>query len=194
MDRRGITRVLSAAAALSALGAITLGAQDTTRTGPRSTKTIPIRKEAAGELAKPIHDTVTVYRTDTLRLTTPPITVHDTVTVTVFPKPTPPNIPDGFYAGVAGGGSLPYGAAWIPNSAGWTMQGQLGWQGAKQLLGARIDALPFAKQAPATFVNDQGVLMTVDPPSADRQPVFVAIPLSADTSKPQETADRSKAH
>jgi hypothetical protein len=54
--------------------------------------------------------------------------------------------------------------------------------------------MPGAKEAPATFVNDQGVLMTVDPPSPDRQPVFVAIPLSADQSKPQETADRSKAH
>jgi hypothetical protein len=30
----------------------------------------------------------------------------------------------------------------------------------------------------AQFVNDQGQLITVDPPAADRQPVFVAIPLT----------------
>lgn len=150
MDRRGITRVLSAAAALSALGATILGAQDTTKTGPRSTKTIKIRKEA-GELAKPVHDTVTVYRTDTLRLTAPPVTVHDTVTrtntvtvtridtVSVKPEMPPVRLPNGMYVGLSGGLSTPNGSLFNPNNTGPSAQVQVGWQDALKVLGVRAD-------------------------------------------------------
>ena len=143
------SKYLVGVVAVLALGASTALAQDTTHSRATSSRRIPIQKEGFA----PRVDTVTVSRTDTVtvagpttyvhdtvRVEGPTRTVHDTVTVTVFPKPTPPRIPDGFYGGIAGGGSLPYGAAWIPNSAGWTMQGQFGYQGAKQLLGARIDA------------------------------------------------------
>ena len=39
----------------------------------------------------------------------------------------------------------------------------------------------------AQFINDQGQLITVDPPAAERQPVFVAIPLA-----PQNKAEQGK--
>jgi hypothetical protein len=151
MDPRQITRLLAAATALSALGATTTRAQDTTKTGPRSSRTIPIRKEAAGELAKPIHDTVTVYRTDTLRLTTPPITLHDTVTrtntvtvtrvdtVQIKPEMPPVRLPNGMYVGVSGGLSSPNGALFNPNNTGPSAQFQVGWQDALKVLGVRGD-------------------------------------------------------
>src|SRR5690348_2778522 len=75
--------LLVAGAAIFALDASAASAQDTTRTRPRSTKRIPITKEAPGEVsstpaaAAPRVDTVTVYKTDTLTLTK-----HDTVNVT----------------------------------------------------------------------------------------------------------------
>src|SRR5512133_2513466 len=66
--------LLFAGAAIFALDASAASAQDTTRARPRSTKRIPITKEAPGEVsttpaAPPRVDTVTVYKTDTLRLT-----------------------------------------------------------------------------------------------------------------------------
>jgi len=36
---------------------------------------------------------------------------------------------------------------------------------------------------PAHFTNDQGELMTVDPPDPNRQPIFVALPLSDDQAR-----------
>jgi len=131
------------AAALLALGASLAMAQDTTRA--RSERRIPITKEAGGEVVRV--DTVTVYRTDTLQLTTTTTrvdtvrttnTVHDTVTLT---PPVPPiRLPGGLYFGLGGGVSAPNGALFTPNSAGPSAQVQLGWQGVKQLLGLRADA------------------------------------------------------
>jgi len=149
MDPRTITKMLAAAAALSALGAAIAGAQDTAKARPRSTRSIPIHKEAAGELAKPIHDTVTVYRTDTLRMTTAPVTIHDTVTrtntitrvdtVQVTPPLPPVRLPNGFYLGLAGGLSTPNGAIFNPNNTGPSAQFQLGWQDALKVFGVRGD-------------------------------------------------------
>ncbi len=165
MDRRQITTLLAAAAALSALGTTILAAQDTTRTGPRSTRTIPIRKEAAGEIAKPIHDTVTVYRTDTLRLTTPPVTVHDTVTrtntvtvthtdtVTLTPVAPPVRLPNGMYMGLSAGLSAPNGALFNPNNTGPSAQFQLGWQDALKVLGLRGDVNWTSPGQDAGFVH-----------------------------------------
>ena len=46
--------------------------------------------------------------------------------------------------------------------------------------------------APAHFINDQGELMTVDPPSATRKPIFVAIPASSEQAKAAQPAQQSK--
>ncbi len=165
MDRRQITRLLAAAGALSALTGAIAGAQDTTKTGPRSTRTIPIKKEAAGELAKPVHDTVTVYRTDTLRLTTPPVTVHDTVTRTntvtvtrvdtVVGKPleAPVRLPNGMYLGLSGGLSSPNGSLFNPNNTGPSAQFQVGWQDALKVLGVRADVNWTQPEQDAGFVT-----------------------------------------
>lgn len=135
------TRYLGGAAAMLALGATIASAQ------ARSTRKIPISKEGP---APSKVDTVTVYKTDTLTVAGPTQYVHDTVrvtgptqyvhdTVTMYPKPARARLPYGFYVGAAAGASTPDGSLWIPNSTGWTAQGQLGWQGAKNLLGLRAD-------------------------------------------------------
>jgi hypothetical protein len=140
MTFRISSRTFSGAAILVAFGTSLAVAQDTTRT--RSQRRIPISKEAPGEVIRV--DTVTVYRTDTLRLTHTRVdtlrqtnTVVRIDTVTKFPPPRP--LIGGLYFGLAGGASEPAGALFTPNSAGASFQGQLGWQGAKQMLGVRFD-------------------------------------------------------
>jgi len=148
------SKVLLCAGVLVAFGSAVAVAQDTTQTRrPTSTKRIPISKEgsAPGQVARGGRvDTVTVYKTDTLRMEAAAVApVHDTVrvtntvtrvdTVTVTPPPRPVRLPGGFYFGLAGGVSAPNGALFTPNSAGPSAQAQLGWQGAKQLLGIRGD-------------------------------------------------------
>lgn len=159
-----ITRLLAAATALTALATAVAGAQDTTKTRPRSSKPIPITKEggrtAAGEVAKTVHDTVTLYKTDTLRLTAPAVTVHDTVTRTMTvhdtvqlpPRPVPVRLPAGMYFGLAAGLSTPNGAIFNPNNSGPTAQAQLGWQSAKKVLGVRADVNWTQPQEDAGFV------------------------------------------
>ena len=73
---------LAGAVAMLAVGASVVLSQDTTRARPTSTRRIPITKEG-GEVARKV-DTVTVYKTDTLRVNvnTPPTIIHDTVTQT----------------------------------------------------------------------------------------------------------------
>lgn len=144
--RLRFTKSLVGATALLAIGATLASAQDTTRARPRSTRRIPISKEAPGEVTRRV-DTVTVYRTDTLRVNVAGPVVHDTVTHTVTrvdtvqlaPRPVPIRLPNGFYVGLSAGVSAPNGAIFTPNSAGPSAQLQLGWQGAKQLLGVRGD-------------------------------------------------------
>lgn len=144
--RLRFTKSLVGATALLAIGATLASAQDTTRARPRSTRRIPISKEAPGEVTRRV-DTVTVYRTDTLRVNVAGPVVHDTVTHTVTrvdtvqlaPRPVPIRLPNGFYVGLSAGVSAPNGAIFTPNSAGPSAQLQVGWQGAKQLLGVRGD-------------------------------------------------------
>jgi len=169
MDPRQITRLLAAVTALTALGTAMAGAQDTTKVKqpPRSTRSIPIRKEAGGQLA-PVHDTVTIYRTDTLRLTTPPVTIHDTVTrtntitkvdtVTVAPRVPPVRLPNGMYLGLAGGLSSPNGSLFNPNNTGPSAQFQVGWQDALKVFGVRADV---NWTSPG---QDAGFLIEPDPP------------------------------
>lgn len=105
---------------------------------PKSTKRIPITKEAAGELARDtvirvdtVQITNTIYRTDTLTMTR-------VDTVLVQPPAIPIRLPNGFYFGVAGGSSSPGGSFFTPNGMGYIGQAQIGWQNAKQILGGRI--------------------------------------------------------
>jgi len=143
MSFRFTTKTLFGAAAMVAFGASLAAAQST---GPKSTKRIPISKDQGGEVMKT--DTITVYKTDTLRLTTQlpgrVDTVRNTVTNTVrvvdTVTMTPPiRLPGGLYFGLGGGVSAPNGALYNPNSAGPSAQVQLGWQGAKNILGLRGD-------------------------------------------------------
>jgi hypothetical protein len=139
MTFRISSRTIFGAAALLSFGASLAVAQDTTRT--RSQRRIPISKEAPGEVVRV--DTVTIYRTDTLTMTTLRVdtlrtthTVYRTDTVTKYPQM---RIRGGWYVGLAGGVSAPAGALFTPNSAGPSGQFQIGWQGAKQVLGGRLD-------------------------------------------------------
>jgi hypothetical protein len=175
---------LAAATALTALGSAMAGAQDTTKARPRSTKTIPIKKEAGGELGKmgtagvqppkAIHDTVTLYRTDTLRLTSPPVTIHDTVTrtntvtrvdtVTVTPPVPPVRLPNGMYLGLSGGLSTPAGALFNPNNTGPSAQFQVGWQDALKVFGVRADVnwtRPAQDAGFVTFDSPHGTIVNL---------------------------------
>lgn len=143
----GATMIL----ALGATAALAQGKQ------PRSTKRIPITKEAAGEV---VRDTVvrtdtlmvtnTVYRTDTLYRT---VTRVDSV---MIPAPIPPvRLPNGFYFGLAGGSSSPDGSIFIPNGMGYIGQAALGWQRAKNVLGGRISTTYTGLGQDSRFVNLQ---------------------------------------
>lgn len=157
------SRYLLGATALLALGASAALAQDTSKASPRSQQRIPISKDApagrtsagtvdrsAGSMRGPARvDTVTVYKTDTLRTTTQlpgrvdTLRVTNTVThvdtVSLQPPPRVVRLPSGLYFGLAGGVSAPNGALFNPNGSGPAFQAQLGWQGAKNLLGVRAD-------------------------------------------------------
>jgi len=140
MTFRFTPKTLFGATAMLVVGAALVSAQDTSKTRPRSDRRIPISKEAPGEVVRT--DTVMIYRTDTLQLTT---RVVDTVRMTrtrvdtVIPRLPKYTYPRGFYGGLAGGFSVPSGSLYTPNSTGGTGQLQLGWQNAKQALGARFD-------------------------------------------------------
>ena len=133
------SRTLLGAASMVAISASLLAAQGT---GPTSTRRIPISKEGTGGVRV---DTVTVYKTDTLRVTeqTPGRvdTLRNTVIRidTVAPVAQPGRFPGGMYFGVAGGVTAPNSALYNTNSAGPTFQAQLGWQDPKRILGVRGD-------------------------------------------------------
>jgi len=132
--------LLVAGAAFFALDASAAAAQKK----PTSTKRIPISKEAPGEVAPPRVDTITVYKTDTLR--TPTVYVHDTTMRTVTVHDTLiQNVPittrhfGGMYIGLGGGVGLPFGAIRTVNETGELAQVNIGYQGLKQALGVRVD-------------------------------------------------------
>jgi len=109
-----------------------------------SSRRIPITKEAPGEVVAPRVDTVTVYRTDTLRMMGAPDTVRLTNTVTRVDT-VMQNIPmvtrhiGGMYFGIGGGVAMPYGAIRTVNQPGELGQINLGWQGLNSPLGIRLD-------------------------------------------------------
>jgi len=145
---------------------------------PTSTKRIPIAKESPGEVL-PMHDTVTVYRTDTLRLqgrvdtvtntVTNTVTVHDTVTRIV----PPPRI-GGMYFGLAGGGALPFGAIRTVNQPGWVGQAQLGWQGLNSLIGVRGDLslTQYAHASDYAFFGDRPKVWNANLDAKLQLPIF----------------------
>lgn len=131
-------------AALLAANAVSVSAQ------ARSTQRIPISKEGPTGTVRVDTVTVTVYKTDTLRMAPRVDTVRmmgrvDTVmrTVTrvdtVAPPPAVIRLANGLYFGLGGGVYAPAGALFNPNSAGPSGQLQLGWQSVNQPFGIRFD-------------------------------------------------------
>jgi hypothetical protein len=130
--------LLLVAGAAMVVGASSASAQ------ARSTRRIPVSKEAPGEVVSRV-DTVTVYKTDTLRLqgrvdtlrlTGPTVTLHDTTIVNV---PMVARHIGGMYFGLGGGVALPYGSIRTVNQTGELGQVELGYQGLNSLLGFRLD-------------------------------------------------------
>jgi hypothetical protein len=156
--------LLVAGAAIFALDASAASAQDTTRTRPRSTKRIPITKEAPGEVAStpaapPRVDTVTVYKTDTLRLThtdtvnvtkTQTITKVDTVQQQIFPEMMKQI--GGFYIGVAAGSSLPAANFNDSDHPGWRVEVPFGIDPIGSPLGLRFN-LGYSRYEPHTYAK-----------------------------------------
>jgi hypothetical protein len=130
--------LLVAGAAFIAFDASSASAQAT------STRRIPVSKEAPGEVAPPRVDTVTVYRTDTLRMEgrVDTLTLTNTVTrvdTVVQAVPMIPRHIGGLYFGLGGGVGLPYGSIRTVNQPGEMAQLQVGWQGLNNPLGVRLD-------------------------------------------------------
>jgi len=136
--------MLIAGAAIFALDASAASSQDTTRTRPRSTKRIPVVKESPGEVVTPVRvDSVTVYRTDTLRLPGRVDTVSMTNTVTrvdtvSIPMPQILQQIGGLYFGLGGGSSLPAANFNDSDHPGWNVMGLLGIDPIGSPLGFRI--------------------------------------------------------
>jgi hypothetical protein len=134
-----------AGAAIFALDASAASAQDTTRTRPRSSKRIPIAKEAPGEVA-PRVDTVTVFKIDTLtmqRVDTVRLTRTQTVTRvdTVMKLVLPPRLRQigGLYIGLAGGSSMPAASFNDSDKPGWRVEVPIGIDPIGSWLGARFN-------------------------------------------------------
>jgi len=157
--------LLVAGAAIFALDASAASAQDTTRARPRSTKRIPITKEAPGEVATqrntaapPRVDTVTVYKTDTLRLQGRVDTLRVTNTVTKVDTVTQPAIPEiirqigGFYIGLAAGSSLPAANFNDSDHPGWRIEVPFGVDPVGSMLGLRFN-LGYSRYEPHTYVK-----------------------------------------
>ena len=138
--------LLVAGAAFFALDASAASAQDSTTSKPRtrSERRIPVSKESHGEVATPRVDTVTVFRTDTLRMAprVDTVTVTNTVTrvdtvVQTVPVITHPV--SGFYFGAAGGTNFPASGLNTVNTAGGTAQLQVGYRKLQQYWGVQLD-------------------------------------------------------
>jgi hypothetical protein len=166
--------LLVAGAAIFALDASAASAQDSTRTRPRSTKRIPITKEAPGEVATPVArvDTVTVYKTDTLRLQgrvdtvsvtkTETITKIDTVEKQIFPWMM--KQAGGFYIGLAAGSSLPAANFNDSDHPGWRVEVPIGIDPIGSPLGFRVN-LGYSRYEPHTYVKsvlENAELMNAD--------------------------------
>lgn len=151
--------MLVAGAAIFTLDASAASAQDTTRTRPTSTKRIPVTKESRGEVALPKTDTLTVYRTDTLRLQGRVDTVTNTVTNTVTRYDTvtqmiPMKLREfgGFYWGLGVGSSLPAANFNDSDHPGWRVEVPIGIDPVGSPLGFRLN-LGYARYAPHDYLT-----------------------------------------
>jgi len=172
--------VLVVGAAIFTLASSAASAQDTTTTRrPRSQRHIPVTKEAPGEVTAPRVDTVTVYKTDTLRLqgridtvtNTTTVTHYDTVTNTVMVRPP---MFGGMYIGFAGGTNLPYGSIRSVNNPAATGQLELGWQKLDRAFGLRADAQynQFSHTADYAFLGDRPSVWNVNADVRLDVPIF----------------------
>jgi hypothetical protein len=167
--------VLLVAGAALALDASTVTAQ--VKKKPTSSKRIPISKEPP---PAPRVDTVTVYRTDTLRmegrvdtlrLTGPTVTVHDTVIQTVDLRTRHIG---GMYLGLGAGPTLPYGSIRSVNQPGAMGQLQVGYQGLNNPLGFRLDGTftQYAHDAQYAFMGDHPHVWNLNLDAKLQLPVF----------------------
>lgn len=170
--------LLLVAGAALALDASTVTAQATKRTKKTtSSKRIPISKEAP---TPPRVDTVTVYRTDTLRmegrvdtlrLTGPTVTVHDTVIQTVDLRTRHIG---GMYFGLGAGPTLPFGSIRSVNEPGAMGQLQVGWQGISNPLGWRLDGTftQYAHESQYAFLGDRPHVWNLNLDAKLQLPIF----------------------
>jgi len=167
LNRNGL--MFLAGAAIFALDASAASAQAKTKP-PTSQKRIPITKESPGEVAPTVRvDTVTVYKTDTLRTMGRTDTLRLTNTV-VRTDTVIQSIPmvarhiGGMYFGIAGGVAAPYGAIRTVNEPGALGQVQVGWQGLNSALGIRADAglTRYAHNADYAVLGDRPLLFNAN--------------------------------
>jgi len=165
--------MLVAGAAIFTLDASAASAQDSTRTRPTSTKRIPVTKESKGEVALPKTDTLTVYKTDTLRMQGRIDTVTNTVTNTVTKYDTvtqmvPMKLREigGFYWGVGVGSSLPAANFNDSDHPGWRVEVPFGIDPVGSPLGLRVN-LGYGRYSPHSYVEtvsnlDNAQMMNAD--------------------------------
>lgn len=176
LTRNGL--MFLAGAAIFALDASAASAQ---AKPPTSQKRIPITKESPGEVVAPRVDTVsvTVYKTDTLRMPGRTDTLRLTNTVTrtdtvIQSIPMTPRHIGGMYFGIAGGVAAPYGAIRTVNEPGPLGQVQVGWQGLNNFLGLRADAgvTRYAHNADYATLGDRPVMFNGNADVRMNLPVF----------------------
>ena len=155
--------LLVAGAAIFALNGSAASAQAKPKPKPKSTRKIPIHKEPT-VVAAPRVDTVTVYRTDTLRMMGRVDTITRTNTVTtvrvdtvIQQVPVLPARIGGTYIGLGLGPNLPFGAIRTVNQPGIVGQVNLGWQRVNSPLGIRLDGTvtQYAHAADYAFLGDK---------------------------------------
>jgi hypothetical protein len=168
--------LLVAGAAIFALDASVASAQ----AKPRSTKRIPITKEGPGEKMERV-DTVTVYRTDTLRMMGRVDTVMRTMTNTVTRVDTVTmNVPmvarhfGGVYLGLGGGTALPFGAIRTVNNPGVMGQVNLGYQPLNSPLGIRLDGgyTRYSDNADYDFIGPKADMLNANADLRLNLPIF----------------------
>jgi hypothetical protein len=167
-----------AGAAIFALDASAASAQAKTKP-PTSQKRIPITKEAPGEVVAPRVDTVTVYKTDTLRTMGRTDTLRLTNTVTrtdtvVQSITIPPHFTGGMYFGIGAGSALPYGSIRTVNEPGPVGQIQVGWQGLNNVFGLRADGniTRYAHNADYAVLGDRPMMYNVNADLRANLPIF----------------------
>jgi hypothetical protein len=175
LNRNGL--MFLASAAIFALDASAASAQ----AKPTSQKRIPITKESPGEVAAPRVDTVsvTVYKTDTLRMQGRTDTLRLTNTVTrtdtvIQSIQIPPHFIGGMYFGIGAGAGLPYGAIRTVNEPGPVGQIQVGWQGLNNVFGLRADGnlTRYAHNADYAVLGDRPMMFNLNADIRANLPIF----------------------